>query len=1394
MKHSLVLLTLTLHLCAISFSHASSFSQTNSFSPETGLSSATTVSQAQRTPLPAAAQFNVAIDDRRTLRIEATDASETIIATIVGDSTFVPTPGSAPAPRPGRTSINIEYRVGNGTAAPQTSSFALEAFDRIVLNAGSGDDFVNIIDAAELLDALNKTMNLNGGDGDNIVVLSHRPFRPETAAQLKRLNQLAPQLEDIAKRATDATSQTLLNDTIKAIDNARLNLADAAQSLNDDAEKQLLSPARELVDQASRLTAVSDSFVAKSEGLAKRQADLVSQLTKKFDPRNGAYPPDDNSEPGTEKAEDDRVDVGPQEKEANLAATRVDQLSQAGLRLGTEIMETVDRSGKQIESEATLIEQRAATFKKSAEQLSTTADTLAAQSETDLTAASNRILAVVAELNSLAKDLQEAALAVHDELLLADSTTPIAKVKQAKQVAKPSPCTKPIAATNTYTGGNNSDIFFPFSAPSASWSINGQGGSDILFGGFADDDLHGGAGADILAGLKGDDHIHGDDGTDFLFGEFIVDSPSLIGSDCIWGGDGVDLVVGDNLIDTPTGTNGGSDFLWGDKGTDLVIGDDLFDVPNFPNLNIVSLEILSQTHLGGDDTIEGGDDMDLLFGDGGNDTIHGNAEMDFVEGNRGDDIIYGEDGRDFQFCNTTVHVGNLLMGGNDQDEVHGGKGIDLIFGDDERDRLFGAEQIDIMFGGAGMDEMHGNSGGQICSFKKVPIRLGNLMFGGTDGDRMDAGGDLDIMFGQDGPDMMYGYDGSGQQPFAIDTDIMFGGLENDYMEGDDESIILTNSLDYMFGGDGMDIMHGGSQSDKMFGGAGKDRMYGDSNSLLLVASIDLMFGGDDADLMDGGNALDLMFGERDNDTMQGDNETFGLISSDILFGGPGVDTMNGGSATDLMLGGSGDDHVIGDSNYWWQHLSNDFMFGQTGNDYMDGGNANDWMFGGPDCDNMLGDNNIPWRDSPDVMLGEAGDDQMDGGNSTDLMFGGDGNDRMVGDQDFWWQIFSGDWMFGNDGCDTMLGGTSIDWMFGGPGVDQMDGQRGPDMMFGGANSDVMNGGAALALMWGNDGNDLIHGDDFIDFIWGGDGDDCVYGDDGQDLIWGAAGNDCLHGGSHADILFGGDADDLIFGDNGPDVLFGNDGDDKLDGGSGPDILVGGPGGDELWGGPGLDLMSGEKKHQSGNSGLQCDCRIETCVGRICVHKFNDLNGDGIQNSNEPGLPNWSFNFATSCNIGKLITDANGDACGDFYPGTYSIGEELQNGWTPSTPGPQSVTVTAGSFTTIVFGNKRGGRGELCIFKFNDLDGDGVRDAGEPLLPGWTFTVTDSSGATNSLVTQQGGGVCSGLPVGTYSVQEIMQSGWTATTPTQQVVLSANKATNVYFGNRPGIVSPRSPQP
>jgi hypothetical protein len=149
---------------------------------------------------------------------------------------------------------------------------------------------------------------------------------------------------------------------------------------------------------------------------------------------------------------------------------------------------------------------------------------------------------------------------------------------------------------------------------------------------------------------------------------------------------------------------------------------------------------------------------------------------------------------------------------------------------------------------------------------------------------------------------------------------------------------------------------------------------------------------------------------------------------------------------------------------------------------------------------------------------------------------------------------------------------------------------------------------------------------------------------------------------------------------------------------------------------------------------------------LCGIKFNDLNGNGVYEpnppNNEPGLPGWTIEVkdANGNIIGYAVTDAQGKYCVVVpSPGTYTVSEQQQAGWTqtaPPTPGTYTVTVPPGR-TDLNFGNQQKGKAEICVFKFEDKNGNGVRDFNplnpndpnnEPLL---RLAVRSESGATAS---------------------------------------------------------------
>ena len=211
---------------------------------------------------------------------------------------------------------------------------------------------------------------------------------------------------------------------------------------------------------------------------------------------------------------------------------------------------------------------------------------------------------------------------------------------------------------------------------------NGGVGDDSLEGGTNDDSLDGGAGNDTLVGRGGVDSLSGGANTDLIYGDLgndIVDGGGGndliygdLGDDSVDGGAGNDLIFGQGDNDTLRGGSGedqisgglGGDQMFGDAGNDVLVGG-LLDsnlLALFNNTNPDS----ASTGLDGNDFLYGGNGNDFLIGDAGSDSLFGGF---------GDDAIIG-----FRILNHTDTAADYIEGGPDDDFICGANGNDTILG------------------------------------------------------------------------------------------------------------------------------------------------------------------------------------------------------------------------------------------------------------------------------------------------------------------------------------------------------------------------------------------------------------------------------------------------------------------------------------------------------------------------------------------------------------------------------------------------------------------------------------------------------------------------------------------------------------------------------------------
>jgi hypothetical protein len=190
-------------------------------------------------------------------------------------------------------------------------------------------------------------------------------------------------------------------------------------------------------------------------------------------------------------------------------------------------------------------------------------------------------------------------------------------------------------------------------------------------------------------------------------------------------------------------------------------------------------------------------------------------------------------------------------------------------------------------------------------------------------------------------------------------------------------------------------------------------------------------------------------------------------------------------------------------------------------------------------------------------------------------------------------------------------------------------------------------------------------------------------------------------------------------------------------------------------------------------------------------KWEDLDNDGVKEGGEPGIDGVTIfldlngNGVLDDDEDSTVTDSNGDyEFTEVAPGTYVVIEQLPEDYVQSYPfletgnATYTFTVVSGDiYEEIDFGNVEGA--DIHGTKFEDLDGDGVRDPNEPGLPNWSIYLdVNNNGVLDSdepaTVTlfddpdteddESGRYSLTDIMPGTYALTELLQVGWLNTRP------------------------------
>ncbi len=208
------------------------------------------------------------------------------------------------------------------------------------------------------------------------------------------------------------------------------------------------------------------------------------------------------------------------------------------------------------------------------------------------------------------------------------------------------------------------------------------------------------------------------------------------------------------------------------------------------------------------------------------------------------------------------------------------------------------------------------------------------------------------------------------------------------------------------------------------------------------------------------------------------------------------------------------------------------------------------------------------------------------------------------------------------------------------------------------------------------------------------------------------------------------------------------------------------------------------------------------TGTISGTKFLDANGNGARDAGEAGQGGVTITLSTCpaaplCSgivVGTTVTAADGTFSFTGIPfGGYALSETVPAGFVQTLPAggtnlPVTIDLAHPSATGLLFGNQPV-LGTISGAKFNDANGNGVRDAGEAGMSGVTIQLKTPAGSLVASTTTDASGNFSftGVAAGSYVVSEIVPAGFVQTAPaapgTIAVTVTAGApVTGLLFGN------------